>query len=296
VQKITADARRFVNASTQSFDVIVADVYHPARSGAATLYTVEHFQKIKDRLSDGGVFCQWLALFQMDTQTLRTIVAAYQAVYPDAKAVLVSNSLDSPAIGLIARKNAAWPLVADMQKKWLDPQNELSATQARLQDPFAVWGTVMADAESLRAFTSGIKPNTDDHLQVSFKAPWVTYAPQESPRDRLQEILTLWTTRPELAEPAATQKRLSAYSQAHKQYLELGMNIKPNADPFTLLNSIQEDIFAIIQLSPDFLPAQETLVSLAGAVAPQHPKLAKEVESRLEHLKLDTKTNLTTKE
>ena len=289
VQKITVDARRFVNASTQSFDVIVADVYHPARSGAATLYTVEHFQKIKDRLSEGGVFCQWLALFQMDTQTLRTIVAAYQAVYPDAKAVLVSNSLDSPAIGLIARKNAAWPLVSDMQKKWRDPQNELSATQARLQDPYAVWGTVMADAESLRAFTSGVKPNTDDHLQVSFKAPWVTYAPQESPRDRLQEILALWTTRPELAEPVPIQKRLSAYSQAHKQYFELGMNIKPNADPLSLLNAVQEEMFTIIRLSPDFLPAQETLVSLASAVAPQHPKLAKEVESRLEHLKLDTK-------
>ena len=296
VQKITADARRYVNASTQSFDVIVADVYHPARSGAATLYTVEHFQKIKDRLNDGGVFCQWLALFQMDTQTLRTIVAAYQTVYPDAKAVLVSNSLDSPAIGLMARNNAAWPLVADMQKKWLDPQTVISATQARLENPYAVWGTVMADGESLRLFTSGVKPNTDDHLQVSFKAPWVTYAPQEAPRDRLQEILSLWGTQPELAEPAATQKRLSAYSQAHKQYLELGMNIKANADPFTLLNLVQEDIFTIIQLSPDFLPAQETLVSLASAVSQQHPKLAKEVEARLQKIKLDKKINLTTKE
>lgn len=291
VQTIAADARRFVNASTQSFDVIVADVYHPARSGAATLYTVEHFQKIKDRLNDGGVFCQWLALFQMDTQTLRTIVAAYQSVYPDVKAVLVSNSLDSPAIGLMARKNAEWPLVSDIQKKWLDPQIAASATQARLEDPYAVWGTVIADGESLRAFTSGVKPNTDDHLQVSFKAPWVTYAPQETPRDRLQEILGLWTTNPELAEPAATQKRLSAYSQAHKQYLELGMKIKPNADPFMLLNAVQENLFTMIQLSPDFLPAQETLGSLAGAVSPQYPKLAAEVESKLQQIKLNKQTS-----
>ena len=289
VQKITADARRFVNASTQSFDVIVADVYHPARSGAATLYTVEHFQKIKDRLNDGGVFCQWLALFQMDTQTLRTIVAAYQSVYPDAKAVLVSNSLDSPAIGLMAKKNTAWPLVADMQKKWRDPKIAFSAAQARLDDPYAVWGTVMADGESLREFTSGVKPNTDDHLQVSFKAPWVIYAPQEAPRDRLQEILDLWTTKPELAEPAATQKHLSAYSKAHKQYLELGMNIKANSDPLTLLNTVQEDLFAMIQLSPEFLPAQETLSALTSAVSPQHPKLARDIETRLQQIKLDKK-------
>jgi spermidine synthase len=189
----------------------------------------------------------------------------------------------------MARKNVAWPLVADMQKKWRDPKIALSAAQARLDDPYAVWGTVMADGEALRAFTSGVEPNTDDHLQVSFKAPWVTYAPQETPRDRLQEILGLWSTKPELAEPASTQMRISAYSQAHKQYLELGMNIKANTDPFALLNSVQEEIFTIIQLSPDFLPAQETLVSLARAVSPQHPKLAAEVETKLKQINLTLK-------
>jgi spermidine synthase len=176
-----------------------------------------------------------------------------------------------------------------MQKKWRDPQIAFSAAQARLDDPYAVWGTVMADGEALRAFTSGVEPNTDDHLQVSFKAPWVTYAPQEAPRDRLQEILDLWTTKPELAEPAATQKHLSAYSKAHKQYLELGMNIKANSDPLTLLNTVQEDLFAMIQLSPEFLPAQETLSALTSAVSPQHPKLARDIETRLQQIKLDKK-------
>jgi hypothetical protein len=68
------------------------------------------------------------------------------------------------------------------------------------------------------------------------------------------------------------------------------MNIKANEDPFTLLNAVQENLFTMIQLSPDFLPAQETLGSLAGAVSPQHPKLAAEVETKLKQ------TNLTFKE
>jgi hypothetical protein len=46
----------------------------------------------------------------------------------------------------------------------------------------------------------------------------------------------------------------------------------------------------MIQLSPDFLPAQETLASLADAVSAQHPKLAAEVETKLKQ------TNLTFKE
>ena len=42
----TADARRFVNAGDNKYDVIMADLFHPARDGAGSLYTVEHFQAI----------------------------------------------------------------------------------------------------------------------------------------------------------------------------------------------------------------------------------------------------------
>ena len=288
VRKIAADARRFVNGTNQTFDVIVADVYHPARSGAATLYTVEHFQRIKNKLNTGGVFCQWLALFQMDTQTLRSIIAAYQSVYPQAKAVLVSNSLDSPAIGLISIKDAPWPRISDVEKKWLDPEMALSARQARFSDPFELWGSVVADSQSLREFTNGVMPNTDDHLQVSFKAPWVTYAPQETPRDRLKEVLSLWSVEPDASEPLATQSSLRAYSQAHKLYLQMGLKIKANSDPFLILNSIQEDLFDLLNISPQFHPAFETLDTLARAVAIQHPDVSESVMKRLNKIKLTT--------
>ena len=285
VLKVTADARRYVNGTRKTFDVIVADVYHPARSGAATLYTIEHFQKIKDKLNDGGVFCQWLALFQMDTATLRAIVAAYLAVYPDAKAVLVSNSMDSPAIGLISKKEAPWPLVSAMDEKWLDPDMAQRLTQAHFSNPFEVWGTVVADSHSLREFTTGVKPNTDDHLQVSFKAPWVTYAPQDTPRDRLAQVLSLWSAEPEALEPLTTQANLRAYTQAHKLYLQMGLKIKADSDPFLLLNAIKEDLFGLLQLSPTFSPADETLRKLANAVAPLHPELSQSVTIRLNKIK-----------
>jgi spermidine synthase len=281
VLKVAADARRYVNGTRKTFDVIVADVYHPARSGAATLYTIEHFQKIKDRLKDGGVFCQWLALFQMDTATLRAIVAAYLAVYPDAKAVLVSNSMDSPAIGLVSKKATPWPLVSEMDEKWLDPDMAQRLRQAHLSNPFEVWGTVVADSHSLQEFTKGVKPNTDDHLQVSFKAPWVTYAPQDTPRDRLAQVLSLWSAEPEALEPLTTQETLRAYTQAHKLYLQMGLTIKADSDPFLLLNALKEDLFGLLQLSPSFSPADETLRKLAYAVAPLHPELSQSVTIRL---------------
>ena len=96
-----ADARRFVNASRNKYDVIVADLFHPARDGAGSLYTVEHFQAIRGLLKPGGLFCQWLPLYQLDLDVLRVIVRTFLQVFPEGTAYLAHYSLQTPIIGLI---------------------------------------------------------------------------------------------------------------------------------------------------------------------------------------------------
>jgi len=285
VKVMTADARRYINSSASTFDVVVSDLFHPARSGAASLYTVEHFQKIKDKLKEGGVFCQWLALYQMDVQTLQAIVASYLIVFPDAKAVLASNSLDSPVIGLISRKNANLPLVSEMNKNWLDPEKASSANKARLEDPYAVWGSVLADSASLLRFSKHAVPNTDDFLQVSYKAPRVTYSPQEAPRDRLKQLVSDWQSLPTQDESELVQKKLKAYWHARKIYLEIGFSIKNGSNPLLVLTNYQDQLFQIIQESPEFRPSEYTLYSLAAAIQTSNPDIANKVIDKLQNIK-----------
>ena len=285
VKVMTADARRYINSSASTFDVVVSDLFHPARSGAASLYTVEHFQKIKDKLKEGGVFCQWLALHQMDVQTLQAIVASYLIVFPDAKAVLASNSLDSPVIGLISRKNANFPLVSEMNKNWLDPEKASSANKARLEDPYAVWGSVLADSASLLRFSKHAAPNTDDFLQVSYKAPRVTYSPQEAPRDRLKQLVSDWQSLPTQDESELVQNKLKAYWHARKIYLEIGFSIKNGSNPLLVLTNYQDQLFQIIQESPEFRPADDTLNSLAAALQTSNPEIANKVIDKLQNIK-----------
>src|SRR5262249_29667750 len=105
------DARRFVRVSREQFDVIVADNFHPARSGSGALQPVEHFQAVRARLAQGGLFCQWLPLHQLDLPTLASVVASFQAVFPEARAVLASNSLATPVLGLLgAASPFSWQL------------------------------------------------------------------------------------------------------------------------------------------------------------------------------------------
>src|ERR1041385_4258376 len=80
-----ADARRFVRATAAQYDVIVADLFHPARDGAGSLYTLEHFSAIRRRLAPGGLFCQWLPLHQLDEHMLRVIIRTFLEVFPDGQ-------------------------------------------------------------------------------------------------------------------------------------------------------------------------------------------------------------------
>ena len=103
LRPILADARRYVRATERRYDVIVSDNVHPARSGSGSLYTVEHFAAVRGRLEGGGLFCQWLPLHQMDLETLRSIVRSFTIVHPGGWALIASNSLETPVLGLVAR-------------------------------------------------------------------------------------------------------------------------------------------------------------------------------------------------
>lgn len=93
---VVSDARRFVHVSQETYDVVIADLFHPARDGAGALYTVEHFTAIRGLLNSGGLFCQWLPLYQLDLDTRRVIVRTFLHVYPNGSAYLAHYSLRTP--------------------------------------------------------------------------------------------------------------------------------------------------------------------------------------------------------
>ena len=285
VTTVTADARRYVQSSTERYDVIVSDLFHPARNGAGGLYTVEHFSAVKRRLQPGGLFCQWLALHQMDVQTLRNIVAAFVQVYPNAVAVLASNSLDTPVIGLIARPGESEWRVERIRARLAGAPPALvkALGQAGIADAFAVLGSVVAQPDALRAFAGDAPLNTDDHPVVAHRAPWLNYSPDEPARARLATLMRALPPPADLAgDPQSSDAvRLSAYWKARNAYLAVGMNVRPHPDPRVMLERLREPLLRIVAISPDFHPASQPLLALAQAVRSSDPELSAQVEAEL---------------
>ena len=273
-----ADARRFVRTTDQHWDVIVSDNFHPARAGSGALYTVEHFQAVRARLAPGGVFCQWLPLHQMDLATLRSIVRSFLAVNPHGAAMLATNSLQTPVVGLWAQRDAAPLSVSAVTGRLQSAAITPAPGDFGLADEWALLGSFVAGPTALARFAAGAPLNTDDHPVVNYRAPRATYAPEATPARRLLAVLQQWTVdasellAPGVDQPAAA--RLNGYFKARRQYLAAGAGIEPAADPARMLALVREPLLAALHLSPDFAPAYEPLLRLALALRASDPPAA----------------------
>ena len=268
---LAADARRFVRTTAQHYDVIVADNFHPARSGSGALYTVQHFEAVRARLAPGGLFCQWLPLHQLDLETLRSIVQSFLLAFPHGHALLASNSLVTPVLGLVGAADALRFDPAQAANRLAHNQPAGSPAAFGIADEFALLGSFVAGPASLRRFAGAAEANTDDKPVVAYRAPRITYAPDSDPGDRLVALLQALAVSPEelLAAPvdAAWARRLAAYGVARQRFIEAGREVKPTADVQQMLAQVQAPLLATLALSPDFRPAYDPLLGMADALA-----------------------------
>jgi spermidine synthase len=266
---VSADARRFVRTSTEHYDVIVADNFHPARSGSGSLYTVEHFASVRTRLAADGVFCQWLPLHQLDLQTLRSIVRSFVTVYPRAAALLATNSLETPVIGLVARRDDDAFDLQQIRSRLTNDSLSIELAEFGIDDELALLGSFIAGPHALERFASDAPLNTDDRPIVAYRAPRITYAPDSLPSERLLDLLDkLDITAAELftAVDPVVQARLTSYWEARDRFIEAGRNVVLTSDVRRMVAQVRAPLLDVLRLSPDFRPAYDPLLQMAIAL------------------------------
>lgn len=172
VDVFTADARRFVRASSTQYDVIVADLFHPARDGGGMLYTREHFAAVRDRLAPDGVFVQWLPMYQLDEPTLRVILRTFLEVFGEGRAVLHDVDLNFPALGLVATRGS-WPAYRTnwLRQRATTPTLQRQLAELGLRRDADLFGLLVADGPALRAYAGQGPVNTDNRPVVVHEAP-----------------------------------------------------------------------------------------------------------------------------
>ena len=81
---VSDDARHYVRTAREKFDIITSDPIHPWVKGAASLYSKEYFEACRAHLKPGGLVTQWVPLYSSDFETVKSEIATFFEVFPDA--------------------------------------------------------------------------------------------------------------------------------------------------------------------------------------------------------------------
>lgn len=282
-----ADARRFVVASPGSWDVIVGDLFHPGREGAAAFFTLEHFRRVRQALRSGGVFVQWLPLHQLQGQALQSVIRTFLEVFPDAWALWLDWEIEVPVLGLVG---SGEPLVAAPARVELlvaGAVQKAALERVGLRRSLELWGRVAADWQRLAAWADGAPVNRDAHPVLSFLAPTWTVDLRRPAFDPVRD----WLALPSMGEGEAqkllgtadserTTAALAAYWRAGRVWMA-GLVAEAEGRPEKALQFWLESV----RMSADFNRAYARCLTLATRWAREQPQQARQLLQTLDRLR-----------
>ena len=86
------DAKSYFAAGGRQYDLILSEPSNPWVSGVAGLFTVEFYKRVRRYLNEGGVFGQWLQIYEMDDDLVLSVLAAIDEVFSDYEIFITGSS------------------------------------------------------------------------------------------------------------------------------------------------------------------------------------------------------------
>jgi spermidine synthase len=167
---VADDARNYLLSSTETFDVIVGDLFTPWHAGTGSLYTVEHFRLVRERLAEGGVFAQWLPLYQLTPEGFETIAATFASVFPQVTVWRADFSDSKASIALVGQEQGAR---LDQGTLMRNSRNVTGTAGAGAESSDEHMATLfyVGNLSGAPGRFSGISLNTDDRRILELTAP-----------------------------------------------------------------------------------------------------------------------------
>ena len=172
---IIDDARTFLRVTPNRYDMIVSEPSHPWVPGVANLFTQEFFELGRSHLNDEGVFVQWVQIYQLSTDSLRSVLATYQKVFPHVLVFRVGGLNKGKDLLLIGSKR---PLNLDrLPERLADPRMAAELARVGLKGESDIRGWFICDETRLGPAVAGAKINTDDNMHIEMTVPREAFRP-----------------------------------------------------------------------------------------------------------------------
>jgi spermidine synthase len=172
---IIDDARTYLRVTPARYDMIVSEPSHPWVPGVANLFTKEFFELGRSRLRDDGVFVQWVQIYQLSTESLRSVLATYGSVFPYVRMFRVGGAARGKDLILVGSRA---PLTLEhLGERMSDTRVATELARIKIKGPEDILDWYVCDETRLGPAVAGAVINTDDNMRIETSAPREAFLP-----------------------------------------------------------------------------------------------------------------------
>lgn len=164
---IIQDGRAHLALTDQKYDVIISEPSNPWMAGLATLFTHEFMMLARDRLTENGIYVQWIHSYQMDWPTFSLVGRTFAKVFPNSMLVTTDPQ------GALGPDYLLVGFQGDMQ---LDPDiaaanfpHAMKSKNMKLVNHLLFYNMIVSE-DLTKLFQDG-PINTDNNSLLEFSAP-----------------------------------------------------------------------------------------------------------------------------
>ncbi len=162
------DAREVLLTTPHRYDLVFSEPSNPYRAGIASLFTHEFYRAVKERLTEGGVFVQWVQGYEVDVHSVGTVYATLLSVFGTVTSwrtdthdlILVASDREMPLdVAVLRERIRSEPYRSALMAAW-----RVNSVEGVLAYFVAAPGFARLVADQLGAHAV----NVDDRNQLEF--------------------------------------------------------------------------------------------------------------------------------
>jgi spermidine synthase len=167
------DARHFLLTTHEKFDAITSDPLDPWVKGAATLYTLEFFEVVKQHLNSNGVMTLFVQLYENDESAVKSQIATFLKAFPNG--AVFANTVDGEGYDLVlyGPMQPHQINLDEVQERLNLPENApivQSLQEIGINSAVQLFGNYAGRPDDLARWLSDAQINHDRNLRLQFLA------------------------------------------------------------------------------------------------------------------------------
>jgi spermidine synthase len=286
VNLIVDDGRSYLHMTKKKYDIITTNAVHARLSG--NLYTREFYEICRQRLQPNGVMCQWTSTNWLTPKEFKSLITAFQSVFPHTSLWLVNAG----HLLIIGIPNALQINMTALTTRMAEPQIQADLSSYSLGTPELLLAHFVMDEEILPTVLKKVPVNSDDRpyaeLSRVVSKMQIPEIVLEFIHDKTNLSKRLSFTNKTEDEKQSLMQQVANYSLAEKYYLEGAFAENMYNQPLLALNMLTQ----ALQLQPNDYRYHEEAASVNLILAQQERLSEKErnifLDNSIAHLEAMT--------